>query len=159
METLSVFDKTLSFSGKKVRSGLIEGPDSYPSKSALSFKLLVRTQARPHDLQSRPTSGTRISDPDRQVRGIVQLALSRQERIFDIAIISKIPVAFARVMFAPDILAPIQQLVEDFKEEIAQLRIIARNAAVSAELWLRSKQRTPRTRDTGTLNPRDPHLT
>jgi hypothetical protein len=45
-------------------------------------------------------------------------------------------------MFAPEILAPTQQLGNDFKEEIAQLRIIARDAAITAELWLRSKHGT-----------------
>jgi hypothetical protein len=70
------------------------------------------------------------------------MALSGPERVFDIAIVSKVPVAFARVMFAPEILANIQQLADDFKEEIAQLRVIARDAAITAELWLRSKHGT-----------------
>ena len=70
------------------------------------------------------------------------MALSGPERVFDIAIISKVPVTFARVMFAPEILATIQQLADDFKEEIAQLRIIARDAAITAELWLRSRHGT-----------------
>jgi hypothetical protein len=70
------------------------------------------------------------------------MTLSGPERIFDIAIISKVPVTFARVMFAPTILASIQQLAEEFKDEIAQLRLIARDAAITAELWLRSKHGT-----------------
>ncbi|MGA2122152.1 MAG: hypothetical protein ABSG49_08945 [Methanoregula sp.] len=70
------------------------------------------------------------------------MALSGPERIFDIAIVSKIPVTFSRVMFAPAILATIQQLADEFKEEIAQLRIIARDKAITAELWLRSKHGT-----------------
>jgi hypothetical protein len=70
------------------------------------------------------------------------VALSGPERIFDIAIVSKIPVTFSRVMFAPAILATIQQLADEFKEEIAQLRIIARDKAITAELWLRSKHGT-----------------
>jgi hypothetical protein len=70
------------------------------------------------------------------------MAQSGPERVFDIAIISKVPVTFARVMFAPSILATIQQLTDDFKEEIAQLRIIGRDAAITAELWLRSKHGT-----------------
>ena len=37
-------------------------------------------------------------------------------------------------MFAPEILATIQQLANDFKEEIGQLRIIARDKAITAEL-------------------------
>jgi hypothetical protein len=45
-------------------------------------------------------------------------------------------------MFAPEILAATRQLADDFKEEIAQLRIIARDAATTAELWLRSKHGT-----------------
>jgi hypothetical protein len=70
------------------------------------------------------------------------MTLSGPERIFDIAIISKVPVAFARVMFAPTILATILELTDEFKEEIAQLRLIARDAAITAELWIRSKHGT-----------------
>ena len=90
----------------------------------------------------RPHRALAEAIPIAKARGIVQLALSGPERIFDIAIISKIPVTFARVMFAPEILATTRQLANDFKEEIAQLRIIARNAAITAELWLRSKHGT-----------------
>ena len=70
------------------------------------------------------------------------MATSGPERIFDFAIIPKIPVTFSRVMFAPDILATIQDLAEYYQKEIAQLRVIARDAAVTAELWLRSKHGT-----------------
>jgi hypothetical protein len=70
------------------------------------------------------------------------MAISGPERIFDIAIISKIPVTFSRVMFAPEILATIQDLAEYYQKEIAQLRVIARDAAITAELWLRSKHGT-----------------
>jgi hypothetical protein len=90
----------------------------------------------------RPHRALEEAVPIAKARGIVQMTLSGPERIFDIAIISKVPVTFARVMFAPEILATIQQLADDFKEEIAQLRIIARDAAISAELWLRSKHGT-----------------
>jgi hypothetical protein len=90
----------------------------------------------------RPHRALAEAIPIAKARGIIQLALSGPERVFDIAIISKVPVVFARVMFAPEILATIQQLADEFKEEIAQLRIIARDAAISAELWLRSKHGT-----------------
>ena len=90
----------------------------------------------------RPHRALAEAIPIAKARSIVQLALSGPERIFDIAIISKIPVTFARVMFAPEILATIRQLADDFKEEIAQLRLIARHAAITAELWLRSKHGT-----------------
>jgi hypothetical protein len=90
----------------------------------------------------RPHRALMEAIPIAKARGIIQLAMSGPERVFDIAIVSKIPVTFARIMFAPEILAAIQQLAEDFKEEIAQLRIIARDAAITAGLWLRSKHGT-----------------
>ena len=90
----------------------------------------------------RPHRALAEAIPIAKARGIVQLALSGPERVFDIAIISKVPVTFSRVMFAPEILATIQQLAVEFKEEIAQLRIIARDAAITVELWLRSKHGT-----------------
>ena len=90
----------------------------------------------------RPHRALAEAVPIAKARGIVQMALSGPERVFDIAIISKIPVMFTRVMFAPEILATIQQLAQDFKEEIVQLRIIAGDKAITAELWLRSKHGT-----------------
>jgi len=47
--------------------------------------------------------------PIAKARGIVQMALGGPERVFDIAIISKVPVTFTRVMFAPEILATIRR--------------------------------------------------
>ena len=90
----------------------------------------------------RPHKAIAEAIPIARARGVVQLSTSGPERVYDISIISKIPITFARVMFAPEILATIQQLAEDFSKEIAQLRIIARDAAVTAELWLRSKHGT-----------------
>jgi len=90
----------------------------------------------------RPHRALAEAVPIAKTRGIIQLALAGPERVFDIAIISKVPVTFARIMFAPEILATTRQLANDFKEEIAQLRIIARDAAITAELWLRSRHGT-----------------
>jgi len=90
----------------------------------------------------RPHRALAEAIPIAKACGIVQLALSGPERIFDIAIVSKIPVAFARVMFAPAILATIQELAEYYMKEIAQLRVIARDKAITAELWIRSKHGT-----------------
>lgn len=90
----------------------------------------------------RPHKAIAEAIPIAKARGVVQLSTSGPERVYDISIVSKIPINFARVMFAPEILATIQQIAEDFKEEISQLRIIARDAAVTAELWLRSKHGT-----------------
>jgi hypothetical protein len=90
----------------------------------------------------RPHRALAEAIPIAKARGIVQMVMSGPERIFDIAIISKIPVTFSRVMFAPAILATIQDLADYYKKEIAQLRVIARDAAITAELWLRSKHGT-----------------
>ena len=53
-----------------------------------------------------------------------------------------IPVAFTRVMFAPEILATVQDLTEYYEKEIARIRLIARDAAATVELWIRSKHGT-----------------
>ncbi len=90
----------------------------------------------------RPHRALEEAIPIAKARGVIQMAMSGPERVFDIAIVSKIPVTFTRVMFAPEILATIQQLANDFKEEIGQLRIIARDKAITTELWLRSKHGT-----------------
>jgi hypothetical protein len=90
----------------------------------------------------RPHRALAEAIPIAKSRGIIQMALSGPERVFDIAIISKVPVTFARVMFAPAILAGIPELADYFKNEITQLRIIALDAAITAELWLRSKHGT-----------------
>ncbi|MDD1683834.1 MAG: hypothetical protein LUO98_08380 [Methanoregula sp.] len=90
----------------------------------------------------RPHRALAEAIPIAKARGIVQLALSGPERIFDIAIISKIPVTFSRVMFAPKILATIHELADYYRKEIAQLRLIARDKAVTAEFWIRSKHGT-----------------
>ena len=49
---------------------------------------------------------------------------------------------FSRVMFAPGILATTGQLADNFREEIARLRNIARDKSITAGLWLRPKNRT-----------------
>jgi len=90
----------------------------------------------------RPHRALAEAIPIAKARGIAQLVMSGPERIFDIAIVSKIPVTFARVMFAPAILASTRELADDFKSEIGQLRIVARDAAIAAEIWFRSKHGT-----------------
>ena len=90
----------------------------------------------------RPHRALKEAIPIAQLRGVIQLAGLSPERIYDISIVSKLPIAFIRVMFAARILGAASEIAGDFKDEIAQLRIIARDAAVSAELWLRSKHGT-----------------
>lgn len=90
----------------------------------------------------RPRRAHTEAIPIAQERGIIQLAISGPEQIFDIAIISKLPVAFARIMFAPAILPTVRDLADYYKEEIARLRIIVKDGAITAGLWIRSKHRT-----------------
>jgi hypothetical protein len=101
-----------------------------------------KNEAHPMSRGPRPHRALAEAIPIAKGRGISQMALAGPERIFDIAIISKVPVTFTRVMFAPEILATNRQLADDFKQEIAQLRIIAWDKAITAELWLRSKHGT-----------------
>ena len=90
----------------------------------------------------RPHRALAEAIPIAQLRGVVQLAGLSPERIYDISIISRLPIAFIRVMFASRIIGAVSEIGDDFKDEIGQLRIIARDKAVSAELWLRSKHGT-----------------
>jgi hypothetical protein len=68
--------------------------------------------------------------------------MSGPERIYDISIISKIPVTFSRVMFAPKILATVHELADYYWHEIARLRLISRDTTIKAGLWFRSKHGT-----------------
>jgi len=45
-------------------------------------------------------------------------------------------------MFAPAILATVYEPADYYRKEIAQIRRIARDAAITAELWIRSKHGT-----------------
>jgi hypothetical protein len=90
----------------------------------------------------RPHRALAEAIPIARTRGIVQVSGLNPERVFDIAIVSMIPVAFIRVMFAPQILGAAAEFADDFKSEIAELRVIARDAAIATELWLRSKHGT-----------------
>ena len=80
--------------------------------------------------------------PIAKARGLIQLAMGGPERIYDISIVSKIPVVFATIMFAPKILAPLTELIEYYESDLARLRVIARDAAVVLELWIRSRHGT-----------------
>ncbi|MDP2797196.1 MAG: hypothetical protein Q8N94_06780, partial [Methanoregula sp.] len=62
----------------------------------------------------RPHRALAEAMPIAQVRGVVQMSGLGPERIFDISIVSKLPITFARVMFAPQILAAIVEIADDF---------------------------------------------
>jgi len=91
---------------------------------------------------TRPWKAFDEAIPIAKARGLIQVAAGGPERIYDISIVSKIPVTFASVMFAPKILASIPELAEYYKKDLARLRLIARDAAVMAELWIRSRHGT-----------------
>jgi len=90
----------------------------------------------------RPHRALAEAIPIAKARGMIQMALGGPERIFDIAIVSKIPVTFTSIMFAPKILASIQELAEYYKNDLARLRLIARDTAIAIELWIRSRHGT-----------------
>ena len=80
--------------------------------------------------------------PIAKARGLIQLAMGGPERIYDLSIVSKIPHVFASIMFAPKILAPVPELAEYYRTDLARLRLIARDAANVLELWIRSRHGT-----------------
>ena len=91
---------------------------------------------------TRPWKAFDEAIPIAKARGLIQMATGGPERIYDISIVSKIPITFAGVMFAPKILAGIPELVEYYEKDLARLRLIARDAAVMAEIWIRSRHGT-----------------
>lgn len=99
--------------------------------------------------------------PLAKVRGMMQVTISWPERISGLAIVLRVPVTIARVMFAPKILTTAREISDDFKEEIARIRLVARDAAVAAGLWIRSRHGTWRfflvTPDCLTGIPDSPH--
>ena len=69
--------------------------------------MTVRTPRGP-----RPHRAIDDALPIAKARGIIQLAMGGPERISDISIVSKIPIVFASIRFAPKILASIPELAE-----------------------------------------------
>jgi hypothetical protein len=80
--------------------------------------------------------------PIAKARGLIQLAIGGPERIYDLSIVSKIPIVFASIMFAPKILASIPELAEYYAGDLTRLRLIARDSGNVIELWIRSRHGT-----------------
>ena len=91
---------------------------------------------------ARPHRALKDAIPIAKARGLIQLAMGGPERIYDLSIVSKIPIVFASIMFAPKILAPIPELADYYRKDLARLRVIARDTAVSIEFWIRSRHGT-----------------
>jgi len=77
-----------------------------------------------------------------KLRGLVHQCVSDPERLYDITIVGVRPIAFIRVMYAPEIPAALSKILNDFRKEIRLLRLISPDATESLELWLRSKHGT-----------------
>jgi hypothetical protein len=90
----------------------------------------------------RPHRALADAIPIAKARGLIQLAMGGPERVYDIAIVSKIPIRFVSVAFAPKILAPVPELAEYYTNDLARLRVIARDVTVVTELWIRSRHGT-----------------
>jgi hypothetical protein len=74
-----------------------------------------------------------------QQRGMVQVAGDNPESLFDFVIVSVLPVAFVRVKYAARFLVPLIEIASGFSDDLARLRSLPEDAAISRELWLRSK--------------------
>jgi hypothetical protein len=75
-------------------------------------------------------------------RGKVQVAVRGPESLYHFTIVTATTGAFVRVRFTPRILASPADIAAEFREEVLRLRAIIRDAAISRELWLRSKHGT-----------------
>jgi hypothetical protein len=62
--------------------------------------------------------------------------------LFDFTIARTKPVAFVTAKFAEHILAVLAEIAWDYDEDIRRLRSITQDAAISCELWLRSRYGT-----------------
>lgn len=80
--------------------------------------------------------------PIAQIRGRVQMAERGPESLFDFTIAETKPVAFVRAKFTEHIRAMLAEIARDYDEDIRQLRLVTQDAAISCELWLRSRYGT-----------------
>jgi hypothetical protein len=77
--------------------------------------------------------------PVARQRGTVQMARPGPEKLYDLSIVSGIPLAFIRVSYCAQIFAPVAELAIEFRDELVRLRRIAGHQSISRELWLRSR--------------------
>jgi hypothetical protein len=77
-----------------------------------------------------------------RLRGKVEITRDNRAALYHFAIIATGMVAFVRVRYAAQILALPAEVMAEFREDITRLRVIVQNAAISPELWLRSRHGT-----------------
>ena len=75
-------------------------------------------------------------------RGTLQMAEHGPESLFDFTIAGSNPVAFVRVRHARFIRSVLEEIDRDFDDDIRRLRAVTQDAALSCELWLRSRYGT-----------------
>src|SRR5208337_3920930 len=90
----------------------------------------------------RPFQTLRDAIPIARGRGTVQMAERGPESLFDFTITGGKPVAFVSVKYTEYIRAMLGEIARDFDDEIRRLRSITQDAALSCELWLRSRYGT-----------------
>jgi hypothetical protein len=90
----------------------------------------------------RPTQTIDDAIPIAKIRGNVQIAEPGPEMQYDFTITGTKPVVFVRVKYAEHILAVLADILRDFADEIIALRSITQDAALSCELWIRSRYGT-----------------
>ena len=90
----------------------------------------------------RPLQTLRDAIPIAKMRGTVQISERGPEMLFDFTIARTKPVAFVCAKFTEHIRAVLADIARDFDDEIRQLRSITQDAALSCELWLRSRYGT-----------------
>ena len=73
---------------------------------------------------------------------MIQFAAKNPERQYDFTITGTIPIAFVRVRYAPHIFIELAEVAKKFHQDFLRLRAITREAAISLELWIRSKHGT-----------------
>ena len=91
-----------------------------------------------------PPSRRALADaiPIARQRGTIQVAGRGPEKLYDITIVSALPVAFVRVSYCDRIHAPAAELARVFQDILIQLRQISKHEFISRELWLRSRHGT-----------------
>ena len=90
----------------------------------------------------RPFQTLRDAIPIARMRGTVQMAERGPEALFDFMIAQTKPVAVVSVKYTEYIRALLADIARDFDDEIRRLRSITQDAALSCELWLRSRYGT-----------------
>jgi hypothetical protein len=77
-----------------------------------------------------------------RLRGQVHVTHRSREALFHFSVIAAGIIVFVRVRYAAQILATVPETAAEFRGDISRLRAIVQGAAISRELWLRSRHGT-----------------